>query len=37
MRHGQADGFVTAGNTGAAMTAAAFGLGRVKGVSGPRS
>lgn len=35
VRHGQADGFVTAGNTGAAMTAAAFGLGRVKGVQRP--
>ncbi|MEO8083681.1 MAG: phosphate acyltransferase PlsX [Ardenticatenales bacterium] len=35
VRHGEADGFVTAGNTGAAMTAAAFGLGRVKGVQRP--
>jgi len=35
VRHGSADAFVTAGNTGAAMTAATFGLGRVKGVLRP--
>lgn len=35
VHHGHADGFVTAGHTGAAMTAAAFGLGRVKGVQRP--
>jgi glycerol-3-phosphate acyltransferase PlsX len=35
VRDGSADGFVSAGNTGAAMVAALFGLGRVKGVERP--
>ncbi len=35
LRTGEADGFVTAGNTGASMTAAAFGLGRIRGVRRP--
>lgn len=35
LRQGDADGFVTAGNTGASMTAAAFGLGRIRGVRRP--
>ncbi len=35
VRAGQADAFVTAGNTGAAMAAALLTLGRVKGISRP--
>ncbi len=35
VRDGQADGFVSAGNTGACMAAALFTLGRVKGVERP--
>ena len=35
VRKGQADAMVTAGNTGAAMTAAAFGMGRIRGVGRP--
>jgi len=35
VRREQADAFVTAGHTGAAMTAATFGLGRVRGVRRP--
>jgi glycerol-3-phosphate acyltransferase PlsX len=35
VRQKQADAFVTAGNTGTAMAAALFGLGRLKGVERP--
>lgn len=35
MKEGQADAFVTAGNTGAAMTAALLTLGRIKGIGRP--
>ncbi len=35
VREGQADAFVTAGNSGAAMAAALFGLGRIKGIDRP--
>ncbi len=35
VKAGEADAFVTAGNTGAAMTAALLTLGRVKGISRP--
>jgi glycerol-3-phosphate acyltransferase PlsX len=35
VRSGEADAFVTAGNTGAAMTAALLGLGRVRGIGRP--
>ena len=35
VRDGEADAFVTAGNTGAAMAAALLGLGRVKGIGRP--
>ncbi|MEX0782979.1 MAG: phosphate acyltransferase PlsX [Dehalococcoidia bacterium] len=35
VKEGQADAFVTAGNTGAAMTAALLTLGRVKGIGRP--
>ncbi len=35
VREKQADAFVTAGNSGAAMAAALFGLGRLKGVERP--
>ena len=35
VRSGQADAFVTAGNTGAAMAAALLTLGRVRGISRP--
>ena len=35
LRLGEADGLVTAGNTGASMTAATFGLGRIRGVRRP--
>jgi len=35
VKSGQADAFVTAGNTGAAMAAALLTLGRVKGISRP--
>ncbi|MEX2080547.1 MAG: phosphate acyltransferase PlsX [Dehalococcoidia bacterium] len=35
VKDGQADAFVTAGNTGAAMAAALLTLGRVKGISRP--
>ncbi len=35
VRQKQADAFVTAGNSGAAMAAALFGLGRLKGVERP--
>ncbi len=35
VKAGQADAFVTAGNTGAAMTAALLTLGRVKGIGRP--
>jgi glycerol-3-phosphate acyltransferase PlsX len=35
VKQGQADGFVTAGNSGAAMAAALFGLGRLRGVERP--
>jgi glycerol-3-phosphate acyltransferase PlsX len=35
VKNGQADAFVTAGNTGAAMVTALFRLGRIKGVDRP--
>ena len=35
LKKGEADGFVTAGNTGASMAAALLTLGRVKGISRP--
>jgi glycerol-3-phosphate acyltransferase PlsX len=35
VKRGEADAFVTAGNTGATMAAALLGLGRVKGISRP--
>ncbi len=35
VKHGQADAFVTAGNTGAAMVTALFRLGRIRGVERP--
>ena len=35
VKDGQADAFATAGNSGAAMTAALFGLGRIRGVARP--
>ena len=35
IRNGEADAFVTAGNTGAAMVTALFRLGRIKGVDRP--
>jgi len=35
VRRAEADAFVTVGNTGAAMTAAAFGMGRIHGVRRP--
>lgn len=35
LKQGEADAFVTAGNTGAAMTAALLALGRVRGVGRP--
>jgi glycerol-3-phosphate acyltransferase PlsX len=35
VREKQADAFVTAGNSGAAMAAALFGMGRIKGVERP--
>lgn len=35
LRHGHADAFVTAGNTGGAMATALFQLGRVRGVKRP--
>jgi glycerol-3-phosphate acyltransferase PlsX len=35
LKEGQADGFVTAGNTGASMAAALLTLGRVRGISRP--
>lgn len=35
VKHGEADAFVTAGNTGAAMVTALFRLGRIRGVDRP--
>lgn len=35
LKHGEADAFVTAGNTGAAMVTALFRLGRIRGVDRP--
>ena len=35
VKRGEADGFVTAGNTGAAMAAALLTLGRIRGISRP--
>jgi glycerol-3-phosphate acyltransferase PlsX len=35
VKHGEADAFVTAGNTGAAMVTALFRLGRIRGVERP--
>ena len=35
VKHGEADAFVTAGNTGAAMVTALFRLGRIQGVDRP--
>ncbi|MCA9825620.1 MAG: phosphate acyltransferase PlsX [Dehalococcoidia bacterium] len=35
VKRGEADAFVTAGNTGATMAAALLGLGRIKGISRP--
>lgn len=35
VKKGESDAFVSAGNSGAAMTAALFGLGRIKGVKRP--
>ncbi|MBU0687566.1 MAG: phosphate acyltransferase PlsX [Candidatus Margulisbacteria bacterium] len=35
VKNGQADAIVSAGNTGALMTAALFGLGRIKGIERP--
>ncbi len=35
VREGQADGFVSAGNSGAVMAAALFGLGRIEGIERP--
>src|SRR5262245_10679263 len=35
VKDGQAEAFVTAGNTGAAMTSALFRLGRIKGIERP--
>ncbi|MFC1478227.1 phosphate acyltransferase PlsX [Candidatus Margulisiibacteriota bacterium] len=35
VKDGSADGFISAGNTGAVMTAAVFNLGRVKGIERP--
>jgi glycerol-3-phosphate acyltransferase PlsX len=35
VRRNKSDAFVTAGNSGAAMTAALFGLGRIKGIKRP--
>ena len=35
LKTGQSDGFVTAGNSGGALAAALFGLGRIKGIKRP--
>ncbi len=35
VKRGQADGFMTAGNSGAGMAAALFGLGRIRGIDRP--
>ena len=35
VRNGESDAFVTAGNTGGALAAALFGLGRIKGIKRP--
>lgn len=35
VREGQADGFVSAGNSGAVLAAALFGLGRIEGIERP--
>jgi glycerol-3-phosphate acyltransferase PlsX len=35
VKEGQSDAFVTAGNTGGALAAALFGLGRIKGIKRP--
>lgn len=35
VKGGQSDGFVTAGNSGGALAAALFGLGRIKGIKRP--
>ncbi len=35
VKKGQSDAFVTAGNTGGALAAATFGLGRIKGIKRP--